>query len=77
MYDLDTPEGMERSKIWMLAILGCIKEGGQWIIPRSHATYTFYHSRKEAHRAWYLFDEGADRVLRELGWKVFDPRIQP
>lgn len=74
MYDLDTPEGMERAKIWMLAILSSIREGGQWTITRSLATYTIYHSKKEAHRPWYLFDAGADRVLRELGWTVYDPR---
>lgn len=75
MYDLDTPEGMERAKAWMLAVLSIIKPGGTWVVQRSGAVYTLHHDTKTAHRAAYLFDAGADRVLRELGWQVYDPRF--
>lgn len=74
MYDLDSPEGMDRAKVWTLALISLIHEGGKWVVPRSGAIYTFFHSTKTAHRASYLADSGVDRVLRELGWQVFDPR---
>lgn len=73
MYGIDTEEGMDRAKVWMTAILSLIKPGGQWIIPRSGATYTFFHDTKTAYRAAYLADSAADRVLRALGWTVTDP----
>lgn len=73
MYDIDTPEGMERAKVWMLTTLSLLAEGGKWVIPRSGVTYTFYHTTKTAHRPSYLADSAADRVLRELGWTVIDP----
>lgn len=74
MYDIDTPEGMERAKVWMTATLSLIVPGGKWIIPRTGATYTFFHHTKTAHRAAFLADSATDRVLRELGWTVIDPR---
>lgn len=74
MYDLDTPEGMERAKVWMTATLSMIVQGGSWLIPRTGATYTFFHDTTTAHRAAFLADPDTDRVLRELGWTVIDPR---
>ena len=74
MYDIDTPEGMSEAKAWMLALLSHIHPGGTWVIPRTGAVYTFFHDKKIAHRAAYLTDPPTDRVLRELGWTVIDPR---
>ena len=75
MYDINTPEGMDNAKVWMLALLSTLREGGKWAIPRSGAVYTFFHSTKTAHRAAYLTDKPTDQVLRELGWTVIDPRF--
>lgn len=74
MYDIDTPEGMDNAKAWLIALLSMINEGGKWAVPRSGALYTFHHTTKTAHRASYLTDPPTDRVLRELGWQVIDPR---
>ena len=74
MYDIDTPEGMEEAKAWMHALLSQITDGGKWIVPRSGSVYTINHQTKTAHRAGYLPDPAIDRVLREMGWAVFDPQ---
>jgi hypothetical protein len=70
-WDIDTPEGMEAAKRWTAALLERLNEGATWLVPRSSCIYRISNKRKLAVRV--MGDDSAiTRVLKELGYRVFD-----
>lgn len=79
MYDLNTPAGMRAAMEWTQRLLGMLRDGGAWAIPRSGAMVTSVNHKDktcELHHAAALgkSEHGVKRVLETLGWKVTEVR---
>jgi hypothetical protein len=70
-YDLQTPEGMENSKLWLSHALTLIGDNGIWGIPRSSTVVRIDKQNKIATVvAQDLPDVSIELVFEALGWTV-------
>jgi len=67
-FDIDTDQGLVNSMMWTKNLIGTLRDGGSWAVPRSQAIYTFDKVQKVAKREGC--DRAVDRVLVALGWKL-------
>jgi hypothetical protein len=68
-YDLGTTAGMRNAVEWTTGMIGIIKDGGTWMVPRSLSVYEIRHSEKIAVRIMGG-EDCIDRVFKEMGWTV-------
>ena len=75
LFDLDTPQGMERAALWLRNLIAMIADGGEWGIPRSNTIYRF---DKQAQVVTCVMggDKPTERVLEHIGWWI-RPEIDP
>lgn len=70
-YDLNTPEGLENSKLWLSNALMLLSDNGIWGIPRSS---TVVRINKPKKLATVIHQDSPDvsieRVFEALGWTV-------
>lgn len=64
--DLDTKEGMEGAVAFTRSLLGFIKDGGTWVVPRSGTLIRIDHTNKIATRL--CGSEAFPRVFKAMGW---------
>lgn len=70
-YDLQTPEGMENSKRWLLLALTRLSDNGIWGIPRSGTVVRIDKQSKTATIInQHLPDVSIELVFEALGWTV-------
>lgn len=67
--DIRNP-GSEAARQWMRGMLGMIKEGGLWTIPRSNTVYEILHEKKIIKRMSGRGDADTERVAKAIGWSV-------
>lgn len=71
-YDINTPEGMAAAKLWTLALLQLLSEGGMWMVPRSGSIYKISTKTKTLIKLTGLPEPSITRVCHEIGWIVID-----
>ena len=67
--NLETKEGMEQAVRWQTNLCNHVKEGGNWVVPRSNATYQIFNQEKRV-VALDGSDEAVDLVFNKMGWKL-------
>lgn len=69
-YDLNSPEGLDRSKVWLNAHLKLITQGGTWVVPRSMSIITCDHENKRATVRFSMMpDPSLGVVFKAIGWE--------
>ena len=71
-YDLNTKDGMKNAMQWTEHMLGSLKDGGTWIVPRSGTAITIDKTAKVA-RVHYVAKRAElaiERVLTTMGYTV-------
>lgn len=71
-YDINTPKGMANSVQWTRKLLGQLKEGGVWIVPRSGTKVTVlnYAARRCRIEDGFASDIVIKKVIRASGWLI-------
>ena len=71
-YDLNTEAGMKNAVQWTEYMLGSLKDGGTWIVPRSGTAITIDKTAKVA-RVCYVANRAEpaiERVLTTMGYTI-------
>lgn len=68
--NIDTEQGMAAAVAWQTALVGKIKDGGTWIVPRSHSIYNINHKMKYARKISGDPEPSIERVFEAMGWRV-------
>lgn len=70
-YNLNTPEGIENSKLWLSRVLMTLSDNGVWGIPRSSTVVRINKPKKIATViAQASPDVSIELVFEALGWTV-------
>jgi hypothetical protein len=71
-YDLDTEAGMANAVRWTTDMLGHLKEGGVWAIPRSGLMIEVVSHKDKTYRIndemLSALDPAVERVMQAAGW---------
>lgn len=70
--DISTKDGMAKAVAWTSAQINCIKDGGQWFIPRSLTLIEIHHKTKTAVFTGLFPEPDIKKVFRAMGWTVMD-----
>lgn len=69
--DITKSQGMAEAKAWTQNLINNLKDGGQWIVPRSGTAIIFDKVNKKALVTHQLMpDIGIEMVLESLGWEI-------
>lgn len=69
--NIHQPQGMAEAKAWTQNLINNLKDGGQWIVPRSGTAIVFDKTNKKALVTHQLMpDIGIEMVLEALGWEI-------
>lgn len=71
-YDINTSDGLKNAVAWTNNMLGQIKQGGIWFVPRAASSYIVDHENKTVTRKGMKSDKSITRVLTAAGWKVVE-----
>ena len=71
-YDINDPKGMANAVQWTRRLLGQLKDGGAWVIPRSGTKVTVisYAARRCRVEEGFASDLSIKKVLRASGWLI-------
>jgi len=70
-YDVDTSDGMKNAVRWTEGMIGQIKEGGFWLIPRSGTVVRVSHKSKTVSIMTGMYPEASlRRVIKAMGWTI-------
>lgn len=77
LFDVDTPEGMAKSKQWLRWVLDHVRQGGTWAIPRSGSVYRIDHEAEIAYKTSGEDEPSITKVFNEIGWTVINESYPP
>jgi hypothetical protein len=69
--NIHQPQGMAEAKAWTQNLIDGLKDGGQWIVPRSGTAIIFDKANKKALVTHQMVpDISIEMVLEALGWEI-------
>ena len=68
--NIDTRQGMEEAKAWLIDLIGMMADRAPWAIPRSRTIYEFDKVHKTAWLVHGAGDPDTHRVIEAIGWRV-------
>lgn len=69
--NIHQPQGLAEAKAWTQALIDQLKDGGQWIVPRSGTAIVFDKVNKKALVTHQMVpDISIEMILEALGWEI-------